>query len=159
MTWKDRTIIIESVVIVLLVVACVCVWKFYYNPKIVYKWVGETTKTVYVSGSDSDLAACYNSPIAIDGKQYDNKFLVTAGDACKHASRTLGVDIGVRHHMPIITYSPLYNIEAREFRHQLTGEYFYNFGPFALGGGATVSFKDSKLYDIGPVIGVAAFFK
>ena len=159
MTTERKVIIVESIVIVLLVAACALIWKFYVREKVTIKWLGPVTKTVYIKGSDSDLTACYNSPIAIDGKQYDNKFLVTAGDACKHASRTLGVDIGVRHHMPIITYSPLYNIEAREFRHQLTGEYFYNFGPFALGGGATVSFKDSKLYDIGPVIGVAAFFK
>lgn len=159
MTWKDRTIIIESVAIVLLIAACVGVWKFYTREKIVIKWRGPVTKTVYVKGSDADLRACYDSPIAIDGKQYDNKFLVTAGDACKSASRTLGVDMAVRHHVPMITYSPLFNIEAREFRHQLTGQYYYNFGPLALGGGATASFSNSKLHDIGPVIGLMAFVK
>ena len=159
MTGKDKTIIIESIAIVLLIAACICIYKFCSNTKVVIKWLGPVTKTVYVKGSDSDLQACYNSPIAIDGKQFDNKFLVTAGDACKSASRTLGVDIAVRHHMPMITYSPLYNLEAREFRHQVTGQYYYNVGPFALGGGLTTVFSNSKLHDIGPVIGLAVFIR
>lgn len=157
MTWKDRTIIIESVVIVLLITASALVWKFYYKPEVVIKWKGPVTKTVYVKTSDYE--ACYRSPVTIEGKQYDNKFLVTAGDACKSASRTLGVDIAVRHHLPMLTYAPVYNIEAREFRHQLTGAYYYNVGPFAIGGGLTTVFSDSKLYDIGPVIGLAVSFK
>ena len=157
MTWKDRTIIIESVVIVLLITASALVWKFYYKPDVIVKWKTPTTKTVYVKTGDYE--ACYRSPVTIEGKQHDNKFLITAGDACKSASRTLGVDIAVRRHLPMLTYSPLYNIEAREFRHQLTGAYYYNVGPFAIGGGLTTVFSDSKLYDIGPVIGLAVSFK
>jgi hypothetical protein len=59
----------------------------------------------------------------------------------------------------MITYSPLYNLEAREFRHQVTGQYYYNVGPFALGGGLTTVFSNSKLHDIGPVIGLAVFIR
>jgi hypothetical protein len=158
MTWKDRTIIIESVVIVLLIVACVCVWKFYYNPEIVFKWEGKTSDTKYDKGGDKS-DKYFTSPIWIDGTQRGKYFDVRAGDAYKSASRTLGVDIAVRHHVPMITYSPLYNIEAREFRHQLSGAYYYNVGPFAIGGGLTTVFSDNKVHDIGPTIGLAVFIR
>jgi len=158
MTWKDRTIIIESVVIVLLITASVLVWKFYYKPEVVVKWRGPVTKTVYVHDGDT-TDKYFTSPIWIEGAQRGKYFDVTAGDEYKSASRTLGVDIAVRHHMPTITYSPLYNLEAREFRHQVTGQYYYNVGPFALGGGLTTVFSNSKLHDIGPVIGLAVFIR
>jgi len=158
MTWKDRTIIIESVVIVLLVAACVCVWKFYYNPKFAFEWKGEVSGTTYAKDGDT-TDKYFTSPIWIEGAQRGKYFDVTAGDEFKSASRTLGVDIAVRHHMPTITYSPLYNLEAREFRHQVTGQYYYNVGPFALGGGLTTVFSNSKLHDIGPVIGLSVFIK
>jgi hypothetical protein len=159
MTWKDRTIITESVVILLLIAGCIGIWRFYYNPKLVYEWKGKTTETVYVTLPAGGYEYCYNSPITIDGKQNGKDFLITAGDECKKASRLLTVKTTIYHHVPIITYSPLYNIESKEFRHGITGMYFYNFGPVALGGGVSAMFSKSKLYDVGPVIGIAGFIK
>lgn len=157
MTWKDRTIIIESVVIALLIVACVGVWRFYYNPKLVYEWKGTTTRTIYVDNFPAEY--CQKSPIWIDGKQQGRDFLVTAGDECKKASRLLSVKTDIYHHMPLITYSAIYNIEAKQFRHGVTGLYFYNFGPVALGGGLSAVFDKTQIYDAGPTIGLAAFFR
>lgn len=158
MTWKDRLLIIFSVIILLLAGACIAIYKFYHNPAIVFEWKGDTTPTTYADGEDT-TDKYLQSPIWIDGKQRGRLFDVTAGDAYKHASRTLAVDIAVRHHVPMITYAPIVNLDAREFRHQLTGQYLYNFGPVAIGGGLTCIFKDSKLYDIGPVVGLAVFIK
>lgn len=157
MTWKDRTIIIESVVIVILIAACVGVWRFYYNPRFVYEWKGTTTKTIYVDNFPDDY--CRKSPIWIDGKQQGRDFLVTAGDECKHASRLLGVKTDIYHHMPLVAYSPIYSITDKKFHHSVTGMYFYNFGPVALGGGLTAVFDKKQIYDAGPTIGIAAFFR
>lgn len=159
MTWKDRTIIIESVVIVLLIAACVGVWRFYYNPTLVFEWKGDVSGTNYSKDGDKN-DKYFISPIWINGKQIsDNTYRVFAGDDYKWASRDLGVKTSVYHHMPLVTYTALYNVEAEEFRHGLTGMYFYNFGPVALGGGASAVFSKAQLYDIGPAIGLAAFIK
>lgn len=159
MTWKDRLLIIFAVLILLEAGACVGIYFFYHNPQIIFEWKGKTTETVYVPMPAGGYEQCYKSPIEIDGKQTGDKFLVTARDECKYASRLLGVKTVIYHHMPLITYSAVYNIEANQFRHGVSGMYFYNFGPVAIGGGLTAVFDKQKIYDAGPTIGLAAFFR
>lgn len=157
MNWKDRLLIIFAVIILILTVACIGIYFFYHNPKIIYEWKGKTTETIYVDRFPADY--CQKSPIWIDGKQQGRDFFVTAGDECKHASRLLTVKTDIYHHIPLVAYTALYNVEAKQFRHGVSGVYFYNFGPVAIGGGLSVVFDKQKIYDAGPTIGVAAFFK
>ena len=121
---------------------------------------GPLSPTEYIGEGDPDTSC--GDKINIDGlMQSPTVFRAIAWDTCKRNYRDfpLHIHAPVYHHIPMITYAPIYNIEAREIGHNITGMYFYIWGRVALGGGLTSTFAQSKLYDIGPKIGVAAFFE
>lgn len=149
MTWRDRVITIEATIIVLLATACFVIWRYYYNPQMVYEWRGKTTETIYVNGLDCEY--CQKSPIWIDGKQIDDFYRVRAGDACKSASRDLSVRLGGNYHgiTPLLIGAAEFDPETKKVVPGYGAEllYSYTWGPAGISTGAGVV-KFSNKYNI-----------
>jgi len=122
-------------------------------------------KTKYVQGPtvyirDGSSREC--GDLEIDGNMIPgNKLHTTCGDKCKNTFRDFDMGIIAKQknfHVIQLGYAPLYNIEAREFRHYIDAMYFYSWQHFALGGGVAAVFSRDKLYDIGPKIAAQVRF-
>lgn len=105
-----------------------------------------------------DVAKQCGETIELLGRIEKNAFQVLAWDDCKAVTQSwaLGIQRVPRHHVISVNYSLPYNIDSKMFRHSLDGNYYYSFGPVALGGGALAIFDRDRLYDIGPRVGIMA---
>lgn len=88
-----------------------------------------------------------------------NRFGVTAGDGYNHAERIFGLGVVTppKHwHIIQLSYAPVFNLDLKQFRHGVDAMYFYSWEHVAIGAGAGAVFDKTRLYDIGPKIGVQA---
>lgn len=88
-----------------------------------------------------------------------NRFGVTAGDAYNHAERVFGLGVVTppkRWHIIQLSYAPVFNLDLKQFRHGIDAMYFYSWKHIAIGAGAGAVFDKTRLYDVGPKIGIQA---
>ena len=120
---------------------------------------GETSPTEPNKPGDKPPAFDCGNIWIEGGMLAGNRFGVTAGDGYNHAERIFGLGVVTppKHwHIIQLSYAPVFNLAAKQFRHNLDAMYFYSWEHVAVGAGVAAIFDKTQLCNIGPKIGIQA---
>lgn len=157
---KTKIALISSIVTTIIVLSATIPLCWYcfkcdeIDALIYIKTPSELSPTIF-TGDPGTNKTC-GDKINLDGEMLPGNIFRSHGwDTCKRNYRDFPMGIKEKHKNMIgvqINYAPMFNLELKEFHHNLDGLCLYEWEHVALGGGASAIFAKDKLYDIGPKI-------